>query len=101
MYCLRCGKDTPDNKVFCKSCLDSMEAYPVKPGHPIILPSRPVAVAPKKSRKPKNLSNEELLDSLRQQLKITGRLWLFTAGLLMLTILLLVLQWKYGLMLPN
>ena len=101
MYCLRCGKDTPDNKVFCKSCLDSMEAYPVKPGHPIILPSRPVAVAPKKSRKPKNLSNEELLDSLRQQLKITGRLWLFTAGLLLLTILLLFLQWKYGLMLPN
>ena len=101
MYCLRCGKETPDNKVFCKSCLDSMDEYPVKPGQPIILPSRPAPVPAKKSRKVKTLSNDEILDSLRHQLKVTGRLWMFTAGLLLLAILVLILQWQYGLLLPN
>lgn len=101
MYCLRCGKDTVENKIFCESCLASMEEYPVKQGQPILLPSRqPVVQATKKSRKPKVMNNEELLDHLRHRLKVTGRLWLFTIGLLLLAILLLVLQWQYGLLLP-
>ena len=100
MYCLRCGKETADNKVFCKSCLSSMEDYPVKTGQPIVLPSRPAPLPIKKNRRSKPMNNEELLDSLRHQLKITGRLWLITAGLLLLAILLLVLQWKYGLFMP-
>lgn len=100
MYCLRCGKETADNKVFCKSCLESMEEYPVKPGQPIVLPSRPAVQPTKKSRKSKPMNNEELLDSLRSQLRFTGRLWMITAGLLLLAILLLVLQWKHGLFMP-
>ena len=101
MYCLRCGRDAPDNKTFCNDCLDAMDAYPVKPGQPIVLPNRPASVPAKKSRKPKNMTNEELLDSLRRQLKLSGRLWLITFGLLLLAIMLLVLQWKYGLFLPS
>lgn len=101
MYCLRCGKETADNKVFCKSCLDSMEAYPVKPGQPIVLPNRPVPLPVKKSRRAKPMNNEELLDSLRHQLRLTGRLWLITAGLFLLAVLFLVLQWKHGLFLPG
>jgi hypothetical protein len=100
MYCLRCGKETADNKVFCKSCLDTMEEYPVKPGQPIVLPSRPAPVPAKKGRKSKPLSNDELLDSLRHQLKVTGRLWLITAGLFLLAVLFLILQWKYGFFMP-
>ena len=100
MYCLRCGKETLENKVFCKSCLDSMEEYPVKAGQPIILPSRPVPVPVKKSRRAKVMNTEELLDHLRRQLKITGRLWMITVLLLVAAIVLLVLQWQYGLLLP-
>ncbi len=100
MYCLRCGKETADNKIFCRSCLDTMEEYPVKPGQPIVLPSRPAPVPAKKSRKAKQLSNEELLDSLRHQLKVAGRLWFITLLLLIVAILLLILQWQYGLFMP-
>ena len=100
MYCLRCGKETADNKVFCKSCLSSMDDYPVKPGQPIVLPSRPAPLPVKKSRRAKPMNNEELLDSLRHQLKISGRLLLITAGLFLLAVLLLILQWQYGLFMP-
>ena len=46
------------------------------------------------------MNNEELLDSLRRQLKITGRLLLITIGLLALAVLFLILQWKYGFFMP-
>lgn len=100
MYCLRCGKETADNKVFCKSCLESMEDYPVKPGQPIMLPNRPTTQPVKKNKRIKPINNEELLDSLRRQLKITGRLLLITIGLLALAVLFLILQWKYGFFMP-
>lgn len=96
MYCLRCGKDTADGKVFCKGCLESMEEYPVKPGIPIVLPSRPTVAPQKKSRRTKPMNNEELLDSLRYQLKWMGRLLLITTGLLIVAIVLLFLQCQYN-----
>ncbi len=71
-----------------------------KAGQPIILPSRPDPVPAKKSRRVKVMNTEELLDHLRRQLKVTGRLWLITALLLIVAIILLVLQWQYGLLLP-
>ena len=49
MYCLKCGKDTEDHHVFCNSCLSTMEAYPVKPGTPIVLPVRPDPAEEKKA----------------------------------------------------
>ena len=100
MYCLRCGKETADSSVFCKSCLNSMEAYPVKPGQPIVLPNRPAPQPVKKSRKAKPMNNEELLGSLRQQLKTAGRLWFVTLLLLIVAVVLLILQWQYGLFMP-
>lgn len=101
MYCLRCGKETADSKVFCQSCLSSMENYPVKPGQPIVLPTRSAASSAKKSRRSKSMSNDELLDNLRLQVKRVGRLLLTMTGLLLVSILLLFLQWRYGLFLPN
>lgn len=101
MYCLRCGRETPDSKVFCNGCMDSMKDYPVKPGQPIVLPNRPVPQPVKKSRRAKPMNNEELLDSLRRQLKRAGRLWFVTLLLLMTAVLLLLLQWQYGLFLPT
>lgn len=100
MYCLRCGKETEEEKVFCPSCLETMEEYPVKPGQPIVLPNRTSPAPAKKGRKSKLVNNEELLDSLRRQLKITGRIWVATAILLIVAVALLVLQWRFGILLP-
>ena len=40
MNCIKCGKETPDSQVFCDSCLECMQAYPVKPGTPVQLPPK-------------------------------------------------------------
>lgn len=49
MNCLRCGKETEENQVFCKECLEDMERHPVKPGTPIQLPNRKVRGITKRS----------------------------------------------------
>ncbi len=38
--CMKCGGEAPDNRVFCDTCLDAMDQYPVKPGTPVLLPLR-------------------------------------------------------------
>lgn len=40
MNCIRCGKETEENQVFCKECLQDMERHPVSAGTPIQLPNR-------------------------------------------------------------
>ena len=40
MYCMKCGRETTDEQVFCDSCLQTMAQYPIKPGTPIQLPNR-------------------------------------------------------------
>ena len=40
MPCLKCGKETKDNQVFCAHCLSIMEAYPVKSDAHVHLPHR-------------------------------------------------------------
>lgn len=40
MNCLKCGKTTKDEQVFCAQCLETMDAYPVKPDVRIQLPNR-------------------------------------------------------------
>lgn len=60
MECLKCGKKTKDEQVFCERCLEMMEAYPVKRDIHVQLPSRPTAAAPKKTgKRRRNLSPEE------------------------------------------
>jgi len=49
MYCMKCGKETQSNQVFCESCLQVMDAYPEKPDAAIQLPNRHQQPAVKKS----------------------------------------------------
>ena len=60
MGCMKCGKETGQNQVFCDDCLAEMEKYPVKPGTVVQIPNRPakkqthhrrVAVAPEEQIK--------------------------------------------------
>lgn len=50
MNCIRCGKETQENHVFCPECLKDMENQPVKPGTPIYLPNRETRQVVKRSR---------------------------------------------------
>ena len=51
MNCLRCGRETKDDHVFCDDCLQSMEKYPVRPGTAVILPRNKETAASRKSKR--------------------------------------------------
>lgn len=68
MSCLKCGKKTAETQVFCDSCLEGMEAYPVKPDIYIQLPNRPAPVQQKKSsRRRRALPPEEQVTVLSRR----------------------------------
>lgn len=67
MYCLKCGRDTTDDHVFCDSCQKNMAAYPVAPGTAVHLPHHtpPKKAAPRKRAVPL----EEQVQGLRRSLR--------------------------------
>lgn len=72
MQCIKCGRETGEQQVFCESCLSAMEKSPVKPGTPVVIQKRPqkLRAAPAvKKEKP-----EEQLLKLQRLVKIL--LWL-------------------------
>lgn len=57
MRCLRCGKETETESVFCEECLTDMEKHPVSPGTPVILPvhtPQAAKAAPVRRRRPED-----------------------------------------------
>ena len=68
MWCLKCGKDTKNEQVFCPQCLAGMDAYPVKPDVHIQLPSHNTRDFTKKNAKKKRTpSPEEMVEVLRSR----------------------------------
>ena len=49
MNCLKCGKETVDENVFCAQCQETMAKHPVKPGTVIHLTHREVPLSDKKA----------------------------------------------------
>ena len=90
MYCMKCGKETQDNQVFCESCLQVMDAYPVKSDAAINLPNRTPAPATKKAalrkRTPKLEEQVVQLKKINRQLLIVclvlALLWGISIGAL-------------------
>lgn len=41
MHCMKCGKEIPEERVFCDGCLTVMDAYPVKPDTVVQIQKRP------------------------------------------------------------
>lgn len=81
MICLKCGKETEENQVFCGECRQVMAQYPVKPGTPIQLPQR------------KNLQEKKTVHKKKQNLEKqiaylqnTLRRLYFVVALLLLTV---------------
>ena len=91
MNCMKCGRTTQDDQVFCETCLKDMSAYPVKPGTPVNIPKRPQkkAAEPAKKEKP-----EEIIAQLRK----TIRAWRITVLVLLLLLIVSVslLGWHYA-----
>ena len=69
MQCVKCGRDTTENQVFCDSCLQSMDAYPVDPGTPVHLPHRNLLDAKKQNARKRIISQEEQILHLRKHLR--------------------------------
>ena len=71
MACIKCGKKTKGDQVFCNDCLASMEAYPVKSDVPIQLPNRSATNTQKKAgKKRRNPSIEDQVVSLRRTVRV-------------------------------
>ena len=98
MACLKCGKKTTDEQVFCSACLGVMEAYPVKPTMHIQLPNRKERTLPKRpGRKRLALTTEEQLALLKKR---QSRL-LSLVALLLLLLGAIAFQQLYPLLFSN
>lgn len=73
MNCVKCGREIPEDQVFCEVCLTEMENYPVKPGTAVHIPARaPEGKQPPKPVKKKHVPTvEELLLRTRKKLRRT------------------------------
>ena len=64
MNCVKCGRETAEEQIFCEVCLREMEDYPVKPGTAVLIPNRnpeePVKKAKAKKKKVLTLSEQTL-----------------------------------------
>ena len=81
MACMKCGKNTENERLFCSRCLEVMEAYPVKPDVHIQLPVRGGESQPKKqARKQRKNSKDAKIATLRLQLRL---MWVVVIALLL------------------
>lgn len=91
MLCLKCGKKTADNQVFCEDCLEITAKYPVKPGTVVQLPVRAQRMPDKKqTQRRREDSTAELVEQQKKTIRwlflvvaVLSVLLLFTAGLLL------------------
>lgn len=59
MNCMRCGRETEAEQVFCEECLADMEKHPVEPGTVVQLPKRRYSQTPKRPEKKKRFRKSE------------------------------------------
>ena len=84
MNCMKCGRETQLEDVFCQNCLLEMEKYPVQPGTVVLLPRRKESSLIKKTVKRHVPSSEDQIKSLRKQVKILTILLLIAATAIVL-----------------
>ena len=70
MNCMKCGRETQNEAVFCQDCLQDMEKYPVRPGTVVQLPRRKENIVLKKVTKRHIPTAEEQIKALRKRVKI-------------------------------
>ncbi len=77
MGCLKCGRYTEEDAVFCPECLLDMQRYPVRPGTPVLLPAQERSI-PKKPPKRRSISAEEQIKGLKKRIRTLTVLWIVT-----------------------
>ena len=73
MNCVKCGRETTEEQVFCGVCLREMEDYPVKPGTAVLIPKRERETPPKKTkvrRRPVRTLPEQVLHLKKKVLRL-------------------------------
>ena len=74
MQCLRCGRETENEQVFCFTCEALMAKHPVKPNTVVTIPERSIRMRNTVSRKPQKEKEEDHTDQLRRTI-LQLRLW--------------------------
>lgn len=69
MGCLKCGRDTISEQVFCPDCLAEMQKYPVRPGTVVQLPSRKHSSAVKKVMKRRTVPLDDQVKILKKRVR--------------------------------
>ena len=84
MNCLKCGRDIEEGQLFCGSCLEVMQKYPVKANTAVQLPHRDEVPGGKKpsAKRRQAPTAEEKLQTAKRFLRRILVLWLITLGLL-------------------
>ena len=90
MYCLRCGRESRNEQVFCDNCLEIMEKRPVKPGTAVHIPEKPVTHPDRIYTLRRTLSPGEQMQKLRSTLRWMSVTILALSVILMLTAAMLV-----------
>lgn len=67
MGCMKCGKDTISEQVFCPDCLAEMEKYPVRPGTVVQIPNRKTVNPAKKQPRKKSVPLEDQVKVLKKR----------------------------------
>lgn len=75
MNCLKCGRETASEQIFCQDCLLEMEKYPIKPGTVVQLPQRRETPVLRRTRR-RIPSSEELIRQLQRTVRILAALLL-------------------------
>ena len=90
MSCMKCGRDTEGDHVFCNTCQQNMLRHPVDPGTAIHLPNRTAYKKP--AAKKRAVPPEEQIQSLRRSLRRTRGFALILLAILVMTAVILVHQ---------
>ena len=73
MNCVKCGRETAEDRVFCDGCLSEMGNYPVKPGTAVHIPARDPMEEIRKvtaRKKPVRTLSEQVLRLKRKVLRL-------------------------------
>lgn len=69
MNCMKCGRDTVSERIFCEECLAEMEKYPVKPETAIKLPPPRENTSIRRVVKRRTISPEEQVKALKKRVR--------------------------------
>ena len=85
MNCMKCGRETENEQVFCQDCLQIMEKYPVRPGTVVLLPRRRETTI-KKTVKRHVIPAEEQIKILKKQILILWFILVFCIAAIVIMI---------------